>query len=249
MIRLLLVTVFLLASNAFAWGPMGHKIVAEVAESSLNPNTLLKVKAILGQQTLADVATWADSIRNQANYEHTKTWHYVSIEDGENYEVSVKNPEGDVIEAIESYKNILKSNAPKEKKLEALKFIIHFVGDMHQPLHVGRAEDRGGNEIHVTFQGKSFNLHALWDSGLIEFQQVGVKDYARRVQSKQRMLPKLDLDYDMIVKENMDLRKQVYDFRQTDLSGLYFQVNLDTLDSRLLVGGKRLAQLLNTVLP
>ncbi|MFZ4715571.1 MAG: S1/P1 nuclease [Bacteriovoracaceae bacterium] len=239
----------LLTTNAFAWGPIGHKIVGQIAEDNLTPKALTAVKNLLQTQTMAAVATWADTIRSTKEWENTKTWHFVTIEDGLTYEEAPKEAAGDVIESIDSAMATLKnSSAAKSDQLNAIKFLIHFVGDAHQPLHVGRGEDRGGNEIQINFQGKRCNLHALWDSILIDSQKTGVREYATKLQNNaHRQVLDLTFNYDQIVKENMDLRKQVYDFKDSNLNVDYLNKNIDAVNSRLFLGGKRLATILNEI--
>jgi hypothetical protein len=243
-----LVLFLALSSQAFAWGPLGHKIVAQVAEENLTEKAKLEVKNLIQNQTMADVATWADTIRNQPEWQFTKTWHFVSIPDGDTYEEIQKDPNGDVIESINSAISTLKmKTGSKDDQLNALRFLIHFVGDVHQPLHVGRAEDRGGNEVQVTFMGRSCNLHALWDTILIDSQKIGVKEYSIKLQSIKRENQNFDFNYDQIVKENMELRTKVYDFKSADLGAEYLSQNIEAANTRLFLGGKRLASILNNL--
>jgi hypothetical protein len=169
---------FLLAAplNAFAWGYEGHWIIAEIAKQFLEPQTAHQVRELLAIEnvtTLADVSTWADEIRLQ--HPETAPWHNVNIPitlpTGEPavYDAARDCPQGAcVVAKIEQFEHVLSDQeAPERQRLEALKYIVHFIGDAHQPLHVSNDHDRGGNNVAVIFRGLPTNLHAVWDSGII----------------------------------------------------------------------------------
>ena len=168
---------FALTSQAVAWGFEGHRIIAEIAEQYLTPETAHQVRELLAIEntaTLADVANWADQIRPQRP--ETAPWHFVNIPIHPHagtpaaYDPKRDCPTGDCIAAkIEEFKSILRDrNVPAPERLETLKFLVHFVGDVHQPLHCSDNDDRGGNAISVEFDGTTTNLHAVWDSGILE---------------------------------------------------------------------------------
>lgn len=240
-----------MTSNAFSWGPMGHKIVGQIAEQHLTESAKKQVRKLLSNQTLPDVSQWADIIKNEPQWVKTKPWHFVSIEDQETYAESIKNPEGDVIVAIAENIKTLKGNGSQEDKVNALKFLVHFVGDVHQPLHVGRTDDRGGNEIRVTFFSKSGNLHQVWDTSMIDYQGMGVVEYATTLSNNNQKTLNAELskefDYNQVVAENISVRTQVYGFENPNLGDDYFKSNLTILNKRLYLGGIRLAKILNSV--
>ena len=161
---------------AFAWGSEGHRIVAEIAEQYLEPTTARQVRDLLAlenETTLAEVSTWADHIRGRRR--DTARWHYVDIPirppagTPAGYDASRDCPRGDcVVAAIERFTDTLrdKSASPGDR-LEALKFVVHFVADVHQPLHCADNGDCGGNDVRVSFLGQHMTLHAVWDSGIL----------------------------------------------------------------------------------
>jgi hypothetical protein len=162
--------------QAHAWGYEAHRIIAEIAEQFLVPQTAHQVRELLAIEnvtTLADVSTWADEIRLQRP--ETGPWHYVNIPitlpSGEPAEYDPGRDcrnDACVVAKIEEFKRALKDQQLSERqRLEALKYIVHFIGDAHQPLHVSNNHDRGGNDDAVTFMGLPTNLHAVWDSGII----------------------------------------------------------------------------------
>jgi len=155
---------------AYAWGSEGHRLVAEVAEAQLTPEARSEVNRLLALEpgaTLASISTWADENRSPS----TAPWHYVNLprDSGCKYEAARDCPDGHcVVGAIERQARVLASSATDADKLKALKYVVHFVADVHQPLHAGYADDRGGNTYQVQAFGRGTNLHALWDSRLIE---------------------------------------------------------------------------------
>lgn len=255
---LYLLPIIIMIQNAVAWGPTGHQIVAQIAEDQLTLQAKNEIEKLLPGQSLAQVSNWADSIKSKPEWAHSKTWHYVDIADDEDYETAPHNPAGDVITAITEMVNVLKApSSSLINKQQALMFIVHLVGDIHQPLHVGRPSDRGGNSIKVIFEGRGMNLHSLWDSGMISKQGMNYIEYARYLQGHSVINHSFeisDIPLDLIVEEDMSIRKQVYIFNTAKegpivLDQGYLARNFGTMNSRLLMGGKRLADLLNKVLP
>jgi len=154
---------------AFTWGHEGHEVIALIAEKNMTPAALERAKAILGGTSLAEVASWADDYR--PDHRETGPWHYISIPLADLKVDMVREcPNGDcVIGKTEQFLAVLRdSRSEPARKAEALKFVIHFVGDMHQPLHDEDNGDRGGNDRHVMLDGHPDNLHWVWDTGLLE---------------------------------------------------------------------------------
>ncbi len=164
LIALLAITV-----PTYAWGPEGHSLIARIAEAQLTPEVHAKVVAILGAGvSMASVSSWPDSIRRERA--ETGPWHYIDIPiDKPHRDMARDCAKGDcVVQKIEDFEAVLRDpNAAPTARREALMFVIHFVGDMHQPLHSSDDKDKGGNDKKVTFNGRAMNLHSLWDSGLL----------------------------------------------------------------------------------
>src|SRR5690606_17271581 len=132
----------LLPSQALAWGATGHQVVADIAERHLSPKARMAVQELLGEETMASVSTWMDRVRSQPDHRHTNTWHWVTIPDGVTYAQTAKKSEGDVVEAIGRMAATLRSDtASVGGKRLALRYLIHMVADLHQPLHVGNGVD------------------------------------------------------------------------------------------------------------
>jgi len=165
----------LLPAPARAWGPEGHEIVAHLAGMNLTPKARAGVAALLGgeaEAAMAIASNWADEIRDARP--QTASWHYVNIEiDGDLHYAAGRDCIADncAVGQILRDEAVLKSGAPAPQKAEALKFLIHFVGDIHQPLHAADNHDRGGNQVRVIVQGgRPQALHHVWDGEVVALQ-------------------------------------------------------------------------------
>ena len=181
----------LVAGPAQAWGPLGHRLVARLAEPQLTPSARAEAQRLLATErlhSLADVANWADELRERdpALGRRSAKWHYVNIGEHDcRYAAARDCPDGDcVVEAIGTQAAILADRTrPDTERLQALKFLVHFVGDVHQPLHAGYARDRGGNTFQVNYRGKGSNLHSLWDGTLLNSRGLGETGYLWRLRA------------------------------------------------------------------
>lgn len=157
----------LLPSPVLAWGQNGHRIIGQLAEERIDGKTRAEIEQIIGKESLAEAATFADEERsNPAPFwqKEASPWHYVTVPAGQNYSDVGAPEEGDAFSALQKFTATLRDpNASKADKAVALRFVVHIVGDLHQPLHVGDGTDRGGNDLKVKFFGKSTNLHSVWD--------------------------------------------------------------------------------------
>jgi hypothetical protein len=252
-LTILMVTV---AVILISWGSVGHKTVATIAEAHLSPVAKNSIKALLGDQTIGDIASWADEVRNTPEYKKTGPWHYVDLPLGYSFEQfsgEVKKQGADnVYGAIRHCEEQLKSNnTTNEEKTIALKFLVHFIGDSHQPMHVSRAEDKGGNSIQVQFNGKGSNLHSLWDSGLIgregkTFDQMA-KDYDT---AKPADISKWqNSDPMQWVWESYQFSTKIYGDveKNNKLDDAYYQANIPVVQQRIEMAGIRLAGELNKI--
>ena len=186
-----------------AWGVLGHRAVARIAENHLSATARREVVRLLGHETMPLVSTWADELRNDPQFSNTAPWHYLNVAVGLDFPAFVKQLNDPALAApaapTNAYTALLQARRdlkdPKktaEEKVVALKFIIHLVGDVHQPLHVGHAEDKGGNEIKVTWRSRDeTNLHSVWDGALVEYpgftylEMAAAYDHATTAQIKQ----------------------------------------------------------------
>ena len=241
-----------------SWGAVGHRTVGSIAQKHLTPKALAGVRDLLGGQSLADVANWADSVRSLPAYKQTGPWHYINLPLGLDYDAfksRVENMlEANVYSALVNQMQLITDNTvSRERKVDALKFIVHFVGDLHQPMHVSRQEDKGGNTIQLNYDGQGTNLHAVWDSKLIDhtgldYQQLAVKyDNAPPAQIRQWQV-------DPVVKwmwESYQITGKLYaevdSMHDRSIGQAYYDEHIATVALRLEQAGVRLAGLLNVL--
>jgi hypothetical protein len=241
----------LLVGQAFAWGQNGHRAVGLIAEQHLSKKAKKKIARILQDNSLAEVSVWMDDIKSDTAYNHTHDWHWVTIPAGMKYEDTEKNPNGDIIMTIERVVKALKEDKLTEvQHQEYLKYLVHLVGDLHQPLHVGKEGDSGGNAVRLQWFGQSSNLHRVWDTDMIEGKNISFTELAWFVgkpdknQVKQWQSTSVrDWAY-----ESVSLRDQVYNIPQDGKLGYrYSYDNFSTVEQRILQAGVRLAGLLNQI--
>ena len=238
--------------DASGFGKIGHRAIAQIAERHLSARARAAVKAILGNESLAEVSTYADEIRSDPKFDYAKSWHYVNIDDGKTYETAPRNPSGDAIESIQRFTKTLQSTTAKaEERVFALKWLVHLVGDIHQPLHVGRADDRGGNKIRCTWFGKNTNVHIVWDSKIIESTKLSYSEFAKvcdkaTAEQTKEWQNSTVLDW---ANESFKLRTQAYKppISTTQGSYRYSYDNLPIVKRRVNQAGIRLAGLLNEI--
>ncbi len=164
-------------SYALGWGNTGHRIVGKIAEDHLTDKAKQEITSLMGHHDLALLSYWADEIKSDPKWKHAGDWHYATIPDGEEY-IPGKH-KGKAIEKVKEFSEVLKNkSASKIEKQNALKFLVHFIGDIHQPLHVGNGKDRGGNNIKVKWFNEPTKLHAVWDSKMINGQNLSYTEYA-----------------------------------------------------------------------
>ncbi len=172
-----------LIANTPDWGATGHRTVGAIAQEYLNKSVERKINQLLKGESLALVSTFGDDIKSDKRFKHLDPWHYINMPFDVNYEESDKNPEGDIYKAINTCIDILKNkNSTEEDQVFHLKMLVHLMGDLHQPMHVGRVEDKGGNTIQLQWFKKGTNLHRVWDSELIDHFGMSYKELAENRQ-------------------------------------------------------------------
>jgi hypothetical protein len=246
----LIISFFASTVSAFGWGATGHRAMGLIAERYLNAAAKKKLQKILKGESLAMASTWMDEIRSDSSYDYTADWHWVTIESNETYEQSKKNPNGDVIMTLERIIADLKAKKVTGKKeIEHIKMLIHLIGDIHQPLHVGCCDDRGGNRVRVKWHGKDTNLHTVWDSEMFNETNLSYTELANALSkpAKEEILKLQKANVREWAKESMLMRRQVYAVGDGNLGYKYSYKNLDSAKYRLLLSGIRLAGVLNSI--
>lgn len=252
---------------SLGWGNVGHRASGLIADAHLTPQAKMAVNQLLGQQSLADVANWADTIKSGNTYQATHWYHFEKITDGFSYLKNLQSmPKeqralGGVVQVILVCQEILRSpTATKWDKADALKFITHFIGDIHQPLHTGRPQDSGATKIQVTWFGTAMSLHGVWDYGMIEtghqdiirpgmtLEQASLAyaQYLANGAQRARIVYQ-QTSLETWLNESIKLRAQTYDQLYNKDQNRYQALNLPYLDARVLYSGLRLADTLNQI--
>ena len=238
-------------THSHAWGPIGHYTIGQLAEWQLRPSTLERVDQVLENESIAAVGTWMDQIRSDTAYDYTRTWHWITTVDGK-YDPSIQEETGDAFAALLMLKENLKSGklTPKEER-DQLRMLIHIVGDLHQPLHVGQPGDRGGNDVPVTFFNRQTNLHAVWDYHLIESRRMSFSELAAELQ--RRITPEMVREYESAhptdwLVEAAELRPYIYDIPDNaEIRYQYIYKYYHIVEERILAAGIRLAKILEDI--
>jgi hypothetical protein len=246
----------LAAQRAPAFGPEGHWLAGAVAEHYLCAGARREIDLLLDGETLGRAGRWPDWIRSRREWSHTRPWHYINVDDRAVVESVAENSTQHVLWAIERFNGQLAdATLSPAERATALRFLAHFVVDVHQPLHVGRAEDRGGNSIQVRAGGRRTNLHAVWDAQSLlkadQGDQPGEQLRALIARTEGRV-EALQADPPMgWARESKALRPSVYGYRvragsdEIELEAAYLENALDTVNLRLSEAGVRLAGLIN----
>lgn len=233
------------------WGKTGHRVIGEIAAHYLTPKARKAVKRVLGPTSLAIASTWMDRIKSDPKWDYTHDWHWVTIPDGKTYAETKKNPNGDVISTLRKIISDLKSgNLSLEEQRIKVKMLIHLVGDIHQPLHVGNGKDMGGNKFEVEWFYKDSNLHRVWDSEMIDDTKLSYTELADAVNHPTKKQIKEWQDSSILdwAQESKSLRNQVYDIPKDHELGYKYQYkNRDLLHRQLLKAGIRLAGVINDI--
>jgi hypothetical protein len=246
---------------SFAWGDAGHRMVCRVAWDELLETPMAEVKEILGvttEEAFADACAWP----NQYVAEHPETapWHEVYVpKTARDVDMARDCPQSTscVLREIERNLDVLKSGAPREERATALKFLAHFVGDAHDPMHVAFAEDRGGRDISATFQGHASNLRAMWDTEMLDTDPAALDALASSYHSY-TPLDRLFVDWLADLPE--EWATESFWIMRTPATGYvgnpggltfdatYTKQNLPIMHDRIAKAGMRLGHLLNEAL-
>jgi hypothetical protein len=249
---LLSTALVLLCAQSWAWGREGHRIIAAVAEDHLDETSKVMIQSLIGNNHLYSIASWADDIRRERP--ETKTWHYVNIPLGSTYDAARDCAPGCVVATIDDLVKVLTDkNAPRDQRAEALKFLVHFVGDVHQPMHAVK-EAAGGNGIHVSFLDSArcgpyeCSLHGVWDTSMILRTGMKQEEY---VQHEEELVKTAKLEREdggtavQWANESVGLAQAAWVANGASLDDGYYQKEIKVVDRQMAVAGLRLAKLLN----
>ena len=243
----LVVALIFSANLSFAWSADGHHMVAEIAMQYLSPTAKEAVLKILRKTTPEEAATWMDDMRSNAYYAYMSHWHYVDIPKDSAY---VKGQGDNLIAAINTAFNELKGNkADKAKRKEDVMILFHLIGDMSQPLHTGYPEDKGGNDVQVTFEGGGDNLHHVWDDDIIQAEHITIDTCLKAAASlsPQEIKNIMGGNFMSWMLDSRAHLTEVYMFTGHKLDEEYSKRNKALVIHQLIAGGLRLARTLETL--
>lgn len=243
-----------LSLSAGAWSQKGHDTVCYIADSHLTQKTRDAVENLLDNKSIIYYSNWLDNASHTPEYACSKTWHYKNVDADKTYESAPQNPDGDIVTALNSQITIIKDTTLDNKdRALALKMIIHFLGDIHQPMHLGHLSDRGGNSHYVKFFKRNTNLHSVWDYDLPESgHRWSHTEWAREIDRPDEEVRAniiRETDPKKWAEESWLLATAIYSSTpvNTAISYDYIAQWTPTVENQLLKGGLRLANLLNSI--
>jgi len=256
----------LIVSQVYGWGSDGHKITAQLAWNFLNSEAQQSVLIFLSTgYSLPQISTWPDSYRATPQGAWSAPCHFVDLPKGAKKVVMSRDcPNFCVIKSIQNYTQILSEEDPSQCDFTqgvepcALEFLTHFVGDVHQPLHVSYEDDRGGNDVSVSFFGKKSNLHSVWDSLIItrwNSDWISASNFLQQfINQNPVIINEYVADTDPLdwADESFDyVLSTVYNFTDSQdipyLGEEYYERNLPIVQQRLIAGGVRLGAFFNSL--
>ena len=236
--------------SAEDWGRTGHRVTGEIAEKHLTKKAKRAIEKLLGGESLALVSTYGDEIKSDENYRSYGPWHYVNFPFDRSYETHPKSEKGDLIVGINTCISVIKSiTTTKEEKVFHLKMLVHFIGDLHQPLHIGKADDRGGNRFQVLWFDQGTNLHSVWDTKMIESYNMSFSELAANTTQLSKAQLQIIQQGNVLdwMNESRELCTKIYTNTKSgeNLGYQYMYKYVHVARFQMQKGGIRLAVLLN----
>ena len=246
----------LVATPVQAWSAFGHRLVGLLAQEQLSDGVRIQVDELLMLEpgaNLGTIAAWADGVRGEPKYAHTGPLHYVNFKDGScRYKARRDCPNGAcVIGGLSHYTGILGDvTKSPEARLEALKFVVHLVGDVHQPFHAGNRDDRGGNRFQVRVGKEGTNLHSVWDFHVLKSARLGMAGYRAHLAPYVATASLAPRDFAAWAEESCALidTEALYPARQGNLPADYLKSKRPLAERQIVLAAARLAELLETTL-
>lgn len=240
-------------TKADDWGKTGHRVTGEVAEKYLSKKAKKAIQKLLNGESLAFVSTYADEIKSDDQYRSYGPWHYVNVPFDKTYETHEHNENGDVIQGIDQCIEVLKSEtSTREEKAFHLRLLVHLVGDLHQPMHTGISEDKGGNDFQVRWYNDGTNLHSVWDTKMIESYGMSYSELANNLPqlSKEELKTMAGGNHREWMEDSRVLVKDIYANTTVGekLGYRYMYDYFTTVRNQLQKAGVRLAALLNDLM-
>ena len=241
------ITIFSGTYQSFAWGEKGHNLVAQVAFNYLNTKTQKIVLEYLDGMTIQEAANWMDNIKSDKKYDYMRKLHYINADKGQNI---VANEEENIVATIIKTINELKNYKalPKDEVKIKICILFHLIGDLHQPLHVGYGEDRGGNSFQINFYGKGTNLHSFYDSGIIEYKGLTLPECLNAKKYTKEEIAEIEtIDVVSWANQSRSYLKSIYKINDRKLDDRYIDSNYPIIKEQILKAGIRLSSSLENI--
>jgi len=242
----LLLLLFLSIHKSHAWSEKGHAMVAQVAFSYLDEVTKKNVLSYLDGMTIEDAANWMDNIKGDKSKDFMNAYHYANFPKG----FRVADREGaNIVHVLNN--TILELGAKDKLSKEEIKmkilFLFHLVGDLHQPLHVGYGNDRGGNNVQLNYQTRGTNLHSFWDSGIISSQNITLANCLNaQIYSSEELKTIKAINIVSWSEESRSLLEHVYSYGNPKVQDKYVAESAKIIEKQIQKAGIRLASILQT---
>ncbi len=242
-----------LSLTMYAYDAVGHRVIADIAYKNLDCKTRHKVDKVLGKHGIIYASTWADEIKSDKKYDYCYQWHFQNLKDSmtvEDLNYLLNNPTNEGEHLFYAINQMITRLKKDKKDTEALKFLVHFVGDLHQPMHLGRLEDLGGNKVKTMWFGKEINIHSLWDTYLIDNKKYTYSEFSDylsdKFAGKRKQFAKCSINESVIASYTLKNRIYAYDMSDTSNYRYVYRFS-DSLDEMLYRGGMQLAKILNDI--
>lgn len=240
---------------AFGWGQKGHDTVAYIAECNLSPEAKAAAEELLDGKSIVYYSNWLDNASHTPEYAYSKTWHYKNVDAGVSYEDAPVNEKGDIVTALNQQISVLgDTTKSRDERALALKMVVHLLGDIHQPMHLGHASDLGGNRTEVRYFKNPRNLHSVWDSSLVEsahkWSYTEWQQQIDRASDAEKAAITALASPEEWARETLGIATVVYEQTPEDYNIEYDYIARWTpvIEQQFLRGGLRLASVLNGIL-
>ncbi|MBN2766789.1 MAG: S1/P1 nuclease [Paludibacteraceae bacterium] len=251
--RYLSLLLILVTISSYPYDNVGHRIISEVAYRNMTKKACKQTDKILGVKGIVYESSWADEIRSDENYKYSYQWHYQNLKDGMNQtdlKALIENPTKEGEHLFYAIDLMIKRLKKDKADAEALKFLVHFIGDLHQPMHLGRVEDLGGNRVKINWFGRNTNIHSVWDGQITDSRKLSYSEYADFVEDKFSSNKKKYTTYNMLasVEETYMLRNEVYAWDAGNTNNYHYLYKFtDDLDLLFYRAGIYLSVVLNDI--
>ena len=250
--------IVIVALCCISWGYNGHRTIGLITENYLSASAKVAVKELLGDTSIAEACTWADDARKETAFAATANWHFLNLPLGLTFDefkhyIDTTSKANVYSALLDAEKTLGNQQAARQEKVYALKFLMHFVGDLHQPMHISRAEDKGGSTIQLNFEGKGTNLHSLWDTKLLEKQGLTFTQVAEKYAKVDPVLVKKWQSEPLTqwIWESYQISSELYteieSMNKRVIDDSYYQKHLPTIELRIKQAAVRLAGTLNRI--